>query len=109
MLSRTQVLLVFVVLAALAITVSISILCKGSLYKRLNPKSRPRHWVLIEMLVLTSVFALWFPIWMQWPRSIIARALTLLFGITFLCIAMSIKWFSRLIDSYVERKGRQLR
>ncbi len=61
------------------------------------------------MLILTTAFVLWFPIWMEWPKSFIARALTFLFGVTFFSVALSIKWFLRPIDSYIERKGWPLR
>jgi hypothetical protein len=104
--------IVFALLGALAVTAvtaSIVILRRGKLYHRLKPESRPRRWVLMSMLTLFGVFVIWFPVWMIRPHALISRVLTGLFGLTFFVIGMAYKWFARLIDAYVERKGWRLR
>jgi hypothetical protein len=112
MLPDRAVPILFALLGALAITAvtaSIVILRRGKLYHRLKPESRPRRWVLISMLTLCGVFIIWFPVWMIQPHALVSRVLTGLFAITFVVIGMAYKWFRRLIDGYVERKGWRLR
>jgi hypothetical protein len=96
-------------LAVCTLWTSISILRHGSVYHWLRPERRPRRWVLALLLLLFMVFAIWFPIWMTWPRAYISRALTSLFGIDFFVTGMTLKWFSPLVDRFVERRGWQLR
>jgi len=91
------------------VAASISILRRGRLYHRLNPEARPRRWVLISLLFLFAVFIVWFPVWMRWPHALISRVLTGLFGITFLGVALTFKWFSRIVDGYIQRRGWPLR
>jgi hypothetical protein len=88
---------------------SASILLRGKLYHRLKPEARPRRWVLISLLFLFAVFALWFPVWITWPNALVSRVLLALFGITFFLVGMTLKWWTPLVDSYVKRKGWQLR
>lgn len=112
MLPNYAVPIVFALLGALAmtaVTASIVILCRGKLYHRLKPESRPRRWVLMFMLILFAIFLIWFPVWMIWPHALISRILTVLFALTFFVIGMAYKWLSRLIDAYIERKGWRLR
>ena len=92
-----------------AAVLAIVILRRGNLYHRLGSEERPRRWVLISLLVLLAVFVVWFPVWMTWPDAMISRVLTLLFGIAFGLMALSLKWFSPLIDWYIKRKGWPLR
>jgi len=92
-----------------AVWLSVAMLSRGRFYKSLDPKSRPRRWVLIVLLVLLGVFVLWFPIWMMWPHSVIGRMLTGLFGLIFFLAYMTLTWFSGTVDSYVKRRGWRLR
>ncbi len=112
MLSRTGTIIVLSLLVGLgisAIVLSIIILHRGKLYHQLNPEARPRRWVLVFLLVLFAVFITWFPVWMTWPHALISRFLTGLFGITFGAVGLTFKWFSKLVDEYVLRKGWPLR
>jgi len=94
-----------VALGLCAILLSIRLLLKGRLYKRISPKSRPRRWVLYSVLVLSTCFAIWFPVWMIWPSALISRLLTLLFGLTFVLALVAFRVFPGFIDAYVQRKG----
>jgi hypothetical protein len=96
-------------LAGLSLGVSLNILLRGKIYHWLKPESRPRRWVLISCLVLFAVFAVWFPVWMTWPRSLIAKALTLTFAVVFAVVGLTFKWFYSVVDSYFQRKGWPLR
>ena len=98
-----------VVLGVSAVSVSVLMLRKGRFYKSLNPSSRPRRWVLLSLLFLLAVFVLWFPIWTLWPHTVLARVLTVLFGLTFFVVTMTLKWFSSLVDWFIERRGWPLR
>ena len=112
MLSETGQIIVIGLVALLgisAVIASISLLRRGKLYHRLKPQARPRRWVLISVLVLFAVFVVWFPVWIIWPDLLISRILTMLFGITFAAVGLSLKWFSGVIDHIVKRKGWQLR
>ena len=90
-------------------TVALNVLLKGRIYQRLKPQSRPHRWVLLSMLLLFTVFAVWFPVWMSWPESVIAKILTAMFGLLFFIVGMTLKWFGPSVDRYVERKGWPLR
>ena len=103
------VLALIMVLGISAVAVSISILRRGKLYHRLNPETRPRRWVLISLLFLSAVFIVWFPVWTRWPHALISRVLTGLFGITFAGVLLTFKWFSRVVDRYIQRRGWPLR
>src|SRR5215469_12640456 len=112
MLSPNGTLIVLGLLVALAIGavwLSITILLRGKLYHRLKPDARPRRWVLISLLALFLIFLVWFPVWMTWPHALISRFLTLLFGVSFVIVSLTFKWFAPLVDAYVTRKGWPLR
>ena len=112
MLSDTGAVVVLALMIGLgisAVVVSISILRRGKLYHRLNPEARPRRWVLICLLFLLAVFIVWFPVWIRWPHALVSRVLTGLFGITFAGVALTLKWFSQIVDAYIRRKGWPLR
>jgi hypothetical protein len=112
MLSETAALWLFAFVAAFAIAAvvaSIIILRKGKLYHHLKPAARPRRWVLVWLLVLLAVFAVWFPIWTIWPRSFISRVLTVVFGVTFGVVGITLRRLSGLVDWYYKRKGWPLR
>jgi drug/metabolite transporter (DMT)-like permease len=96
-------------LALAAIGASVNILLRGSLFKRLKPESRPRRWVLVALLLLFAVFAIWFPVWVTWPNSLVAKALTLTFGIVFGVIGMTLRWFTGAVDLFVVKRGWRLR
>ena len=96
-------------LAACALSASIVVLRRGRYYGALRPQSRPRRWVLFSMLLLIAVFIVWFPVWFFWPGALIARILTGLFGIVFAVVCLALRWFSPLIDRFIERKGWSLR
>lgn len=96
-------------LAVTSVGASLNILMRGALYRRLKPRSRPRRWVLLVLLVMFGAFAVWFPVWMLWPHSIIAKALTLVFGVVFGLGGLMLRWFGGLVDMLYERKGWQLR
>lgn len=98
-----------IILAVLTVTVSSQILLRGRFYHWLKPENRPRRWVLLSLLSLFGVFLLWFIVWSLWPHTLIARALTLLFGLTFFSVGMALKWFTPLIDRAITRRGKQLR
>lgn len=97
------------VLTLVVIGTSVNILLRGSIYRWLKPASRPRRWVLVALLLLFAVFAVWFPIWMAWPDTIIAKALTLTFGVAFCIVGFTLRWFTRVVDAFVVRKGWPLR
>lgn len=103
------VLLALVALAVLSVSVSVAILRRGKLYESLRPESRPRRWVLASLLILFAVFVLWFPIWMIWPSAPISRVLTVLFGLVFFVVGITLKWFTLLVDWFVKRRGWPLR
>ncbi|MGB7730629.1 MAG: hypothetical protein WBL50_21550 [Candidatus Acidiferrum sp.] len=112
MLSRNGTLIVFcllAVIAAAAVLLSADMLFRGRLYHRLKPKSRPRRWVLISLLILFAVFIAWFPPWIMWPHALISRLLTGLFAITFGIVGLTLRLFSPLVDRYFTRKGWPLR
>jgi dolichol kinase len=96
-------------LAVVSVSLSLNVLFRGKIYRWLEPESRPRRWVLISSLLLFAVFTIWFPVWMTWPQSLIAKALTLTFAIVFSVVGLTLKWFNRVVDSYVQRKGWPLR
>jgi hypothetical protein len=98
-----------VAFAVLSISISVIILARGRFYHWLKPESRPRRWVLFSMLVLFGIFLIWFALWMLLPQSVITRAITLVFGVTFFVIATAIKWFIPLVDRFVKRRGWSLR
>lgn len=106
----TTVLLALLVgVGAVSVGLSVALLRRGKLYYRLRPEARPRRWVLVAMLVLAAVFIVWFPVWLLWPQALVARLLLGLFGATFGALALTLKWFSPLVDAYVRRRGWPLR
>jgi O-antigen/teichoic acid export membrane protein len=112
MLSRTGTIIVISLVVGLgisAVVLSIIILRRGKLYHRLRPEARPRRWILISLLFLFAVFVIWFPVWITWPNALISRLLLGLFGVTFFLVAMTIKWLTPLVDSYVKRRGWPIR
>src|SRR5262249_29054183 len=102
-------LVALLVLAIASLTVALNLLFRGSLYRRLKPESRPRRWVLVFLLADFAAFAAWFPIWIMWPQSLIAKALTMVFGMVFLIVGLTLKWGGGLMDMLYERKGWPLR
>lgn len=112
MLSPTGALVVLsamMVFALTAVSASVLILRRGRLYHKIKPEARPRRWVLFSLLILFGVFAVWFPVWVLWPSALVSKALTLLFGVTFFVVGITLKWFSALVDTIVKRKGWTLR
>lgn len=103
------VLALLVLLAVFAVSLSILVLRRGRFYHSLNPNSRPRRWVLFSLLFLLAVFTMWFPIWFLWPQALVSRVLTVLFGIAFFVVGMTLKWFSGLVDWFIKRRGGPLR
>ena len=103
MLSPTviTVLGLLVVLGVVALGLSIAMLRRRKLYQRLSPEARPRRWVLISLLVLFTVFIVWFPVWMTWPDTLISR---ILLGPTFGVVGLTLKWLSPLVDGYIRRR-----
>jgi len=89
--------------------VSLNVLLRGRIYQHLKPQSRPRRWVLLCVLLLFTVFAVWFPVWMSWPQSVIAKILTIMFGMLFFIVGMTVRWFRPSVDRYVQKKGWPLR
>jgi hypothetical protein len=65
--------------------------------------------VLISLLTLFFIFAVWFPVWITWPHALLSRFLTIVFGLTFLVVGLTTKWFTPLVDEYFKRKGWPLR
>ena len=96
-------------LAIVTITASVNILLRGTIYRRLKPESRPRRWVLLALLLLLALFAVWFPVWMTWPHSLVARALTLTFGIVFGVVGLGLRMFTSAVDLFVQKRGWPLR
>jgi hypothetical protein len=94
---------IFVVLA------TILVLRKGRAYQALSPESRPRRWVLFSFLVLFVLFLVWFPVWLLWPKALVARVLGVLFAATFLVVTLTFKRFSKVVDWYIQRRGWPLR
>ena len=96
-------------LAVAAISASVNVLVRGRIYRRLKPESRPRRWVLLALLVLFAVFAVWFPVWMTWPHSLAAKTLTLTFAIVFGVVGLALRWFTAIVDLFVQKRGWPLR
>ena len=102
-------LLALILLAIATVSVLLNLLLRGSLYRRLKPQARPRRWVLFFLLTDFVAFAVWFPIWMMWPKSLLAKTLTLVFGVVFGMIGLTFKWGGGFMDMLYERKGWPLR
>jgi hypothetical protein len=64
---------------------------------------------LILLLLLFIVFAAWFPVWMAWPNSFVAKALTLTFAIVLGVIGLTSRWFAFAVDLFIKRRGWPLR
>jgi hypothetical protein len=112
MLSPTGTVIVIGLIALLgvsAVALSINILRRGRLYRRLRPEARPRRWILLALLFLFAVFAIWFPVWISWPEALISRFLLGLFGATFLAVGIMLRWLAPLVDHFVKRRGWPLR
>jgi hypothetical protein len=108
MLNRTGEMILFGGLfgiGASSVVLSILLLRRGKLYRRLSPNARPRRWVLIFVLALFAVFVVWFPVWLTWPHAPISRVLTAVFSVTFFVVSMALKWLSGLMARYWLRKG----
>ncbi|HEV2501323.1 MAG TPA: hypothetical protein VGY31_17260 [Terriglobia bacterium] len=101
--------LMLIVLAVLAVSISILLLLRRSFYHCLNPESRPRRWMLFSLLVLFGVFLLWLVLRFLLPQTVIARLAAFVFGITFFVVGMALKWFAPLIDRAIKRRGWPLR
>jgi hypothetical protein len=97
------------ILAVASVAVALNVLLRGKIYQHLRPESRPRRWVLVFMLLLFTVFAVWFSVWMSWPHSLLARLLTIVFAFVFFIVGMTMKWFIPSVDRYVQGKGWPLR
>jgi len=93
------------ILAIASVAVTLNVLLRGRIYQRLRPQSRPRRWVLLSTLLVFTAFAAWFPVWVSWPQSVIAKILTVVFGLVFFFVGITLKWFTPLVDRYVQRKG----
>jgi hypothetical protein len=61
------------------------------------------------MLLLFAVFVVWFPVWFFWPQALISRVLTALFAVVWGVELLTLRWFSGLVDRFVERRGWPLR
>jgi hypothetical protein len=61
------------------------------------------------MLSLFAMFLMWFPVWLFWPQALVSRLLTVLFGITFFVVGITLTRFSGLVDWIIKRRGRPLR
>jgi uncharacterized membrane protein YcfT len=107
--ATVAVLVSLLLLAVVAVSVSVNVLMRGRVYQWLKPESRPRRWVLFALLFLFAVFVLWFSVWMTWPQSHVARALTFSFGIAFLAVGLTLRWFAAAVDLFVKRRGWPLR
>jgi uncharacterized membrane-anchored protein len=105
----TLLLTVLIVLAVLAVSTSVLVLLKGRFYYWLKPESRRRRWVMFSMLILFGVFLLWLVLWAFLPQTVIARVAGFVFGVTFFVVGMTLKWFTRLVDRAIERRGWPLR
>jgi hypothetical protein len=46
---------------------------------------------------------------MSWPQSVIAKILTIMFGMLFFIVGMTVRWFRPSVDRYVQKKGWPLR
>jgi hypothetical protein len=101
--------LVLLVSVAMIFSVSVNILKRGRLYHQVKPESRPRRWVVFSMLSLLAIFLLGFPIWMIWPHALFSKILTLAFGVTYFVVGLTLKWFSGLVDFFIEKMGWPLR
>jgi hypothetical protein len=98
-----------ILLAVVTVSASVNILLRGRLYQRMKPQRRPRRWVLYSLLLLFAVFVVWFPVWMTWPHSLIARTLASTFAIFFGVVGVTLKWFTGPVDLFVEKRGWPLR
>ena len=91
------------------IFVCVQLLLRRGLYHRIKPESRPRRWAVFSFLILLVSFAVWFPIWILWQHSLLARILLVIFTVVFGLVVLGYRNFARLIDSAVEKKGWPLR
>lgn len=108
----THIVVVLAFLGVLAITsvyASINILRKGWIYHRLDPASRPRRWILAALMVLFAAFLVWFPVWLVWPDAMISKFLTALFGMIWLVVGLTLRWFTGFVDHWIVRRGWPLR
>jgi hypothetical protein len=96
-------------LAFVSVSVSINLLLRGRIWRYLKPASRPRRWVLILLLVSLAATVVWLPVFVAWPHTAIAKALTYIWAFIFLGTCVIGKWFDWIIDRLYERKGWPLR
>jgi hypothetical protein len=108
--SATLVALLFLLaLAIVSVSVSINILLRGRIWQRLKPASRPRRWVLILLLLSFVVTLIWLPVFVLYPHTSIARALTGVWGLAFGGTCLTLKWLAGIVDVFYQRRGWPLR
>jgi hypothetical protein len=97
------------ILALVSASVSINILLRGSIWHYLKPASRPRRWVLILLLLSLAITAVWLPVFIAWPHTVIARVLTVVWGVAFAGTVLTIKWLAGFVDLLFKQRGWPLR
>ena len=98
-------------LTLVSVSLSINILLRGRIWRRLKPANRPRRWVLIWLLISLFVTFVWLPVFLERPGTQLARVLTTVWAIVFVSMGLVFKLppLSSAIDMFFERKGWRLR
>ncbi len=65
--------------------------------------------MLILLLASLATTAVWLPVFFLWPHTLIAKALTSLWGLTFVGTCLILKWLAGFVDLFYERRGWPLR
>jgi hypothetical protein len=105
------VLIFLLLLTVVSVAVSINILLRGRIWRRLKPNTRPRRWVLIWLLVSLFLTFVWLPVFVARPGSQLAKVLTIVWAIVFIGMGLVFKLplLASTVDMIFERKGWPLR
>src|SRR5580765_3916802 len=98
-------------LAVVSVSVSVNILLRGTIWRRLKPSSRPRRWVLILLLASLAVTLVWLPVFVKLPNTPLSRVLTAVWGIVCggTCLIFKLPLLSSAVDLLFERRGWSVR
>lgn len=110
--NATVAVLVFLLsLTLVSVAVSINILLRGRIWRRLKPASRPRRRVLIWLLVSLFFTFVWLPVFVARPDTQLAKVLTVVWAIVFIGMGLvfKLRLLAAAVDMIFERKGWPLR
>ena len=98
-------------LTLITVSVSINILLRGRIWRRLKPTSRPRRWVLVLLLTSLALTFVWIPVFVGRPHTQLAKVLTVIWATVFIGMGLIFKlpFLGSAIDLLFERKGWPLR